>query len=115
MAMRNLDLGNWGEGFAARLLQKKGYRILQRNWRSAAGEVDLVAVNSQTLVLCEVKTRSTGEFGHPSEAVSHVRIERLQRAAEIVSNPHKLSVRIDVISIQLQPVFKFEHFEGIAR
>lgn len=114
MALNNLNIGGWGEEFAARFLQRKGYQILQRNWRSAAGEVDLVATDSKSLVLCEVKTRSTRNFGHPSEAVSVERIARLQRAADLVANPLHLPVRIDVISIQLQPVLICEHFEGVS-
>ena len=113
MALNNLSIGDWGEEFAARFLQRKGYQILQRKWRSAAGEIDLVAKNSDAIVLCEVKTRSTSNFGHPTEAVSAERLTRLQRAADLVVNPDHLPVRIDVISIQLHPVLVCEHFEGV--
>ena len=93
-------LGRWGEEYAARYLQACGYRLLRRNWRSAAAEVDLVAQDGAVFVLCEVKTRTSHVHGHPSEAVDATRQARLCQAAEqfLIDHPGA-SARIDVISI----------------
>ena len=64
------ELGRLGERLAAEYLQQAGMRILDRNWRCAEGELDIVAAERRVLVACEVKTRSGLGFGSPLEAVS---------------------------------------------
>ena len=64
------ELGKSGEQEAARYLESHGLRILDRNWRSADGEIDIVAVERQVLVVCEVKSRTSVRYGSPLEAVS---------------------------------------------
>jgi putative endonuclease len=59
------DLGRSGEQVAAEYLERAGLRVLDRNWRSATGEIDIVAVERRVLVVCEVKTRSGTGFGTP--------------------------------------------------
>lgn len=94
------SFGKWGEEYAARYLKVRSLEIIRRNWRSAAGEVDLVARTEQTYVLCEVKTRRSLEFGHPSEAVDSQRLSRLTAASELWLEIHPgSSVRVDVIAI----------------
>ncbi len=63
-------LGRWGEGVAATHLEAHGYTILARNWRCAAGEIDLVARDGETLVFVEVKTRRGRAYGAPEEALT---------------------------------------------
>ena len=68
--MRAKDvLGQSGEQAAAEYLETEGFRLLARNWRCADGEIDIVAVDRQTLVVCEVKTRSGNRYGTPLESV----------------------------------------------
>jgi len=74
-------LGQFGEDVAVRHLQAAGLEILDRNWRCAEGEIDIVAAEGGTLVVCEVKTRTGTAFGDPAEAVVGVKAARLRRLA----------------------------------
>lgn len=78
----NMSLGRYGEEVAARKLAEGGLTILERNWRCAEGELDIVALDGDTLAVCEVKTRSERGFQQPTEAIDHSKAERLQRLAE---------------------------------
>ncbi len=82
MQSSNNGLGRYGEEVAARRLAEGGLRILERNWRCAEGELDIVALDGDTLAVCEVKTRSERGFQQPSEGIDHVKAERLRRLAE---------------------------------
>lgn len=78
----NRLLGNRGERAAARFLKQRGYRILARQARNNAGEIDLIALDGETIVFVEVKTRSAGgELGHPAEAVTRHKQRQLTRTA----------------------------------
>ena len=74
-------VGRFGEQLAVRHLEAAGLRILDRNWRCAEGEIDIVAADGDTLVVCEVKTRSGTGFGDPAEAVVGAKAARLRRLA----------------------------------
>ena len=63
-------LGRYGEDLAARYLGERGMQVLDRNWRCEHGEIDLVALDGDCLVVCEVKTRRSTAFGEPVEAVT---------------------------------------------
>jgi putative endonuclease len=83
-ADRRRTLGQRGEEAAARWYLAAGYRIVDRNWRGGAdGEIDIVALDpgGTTVVVCEVKTRSSVAFGRPEEAVTQVKQRRLRRLA----------------------------------
>lgn len=100
MAEHN-DLGTKGETLAAQFLKKKGYFILEENWRSGKNEIDIVARIGNTMVFVEVKTRSTAFFGDPSEAVSIAKQKRTIQAANDYLEMHQLDLeaRFDVISV----------------
>ena len=74
-------LGADGEDQAALWYQERGYELLARNWRCSDGELDLVLARGTTVVICEVKTRSTSRFGSPFEAVGPAKQHRLRRLA----------------------------------
>jgi putative endonuclease len=96
------QMGAAGEDLAAAALKKQGYKILERNWRSPLGEVDLIAKHGRFLVLVEVKTRRTLNFGGPREAVSPAKQARLRRLAEYYIREKRLQempVRFDVVGI----------------
>lgn len=99
-------LGAWGEQLAARHLIGEGMVVLERNWRGRAGELDLVLRDGQTLVVCEVKTRSSTGWGTPLEAVGRRKAETLRRlaaqwmAARGVRAPE---VRIDLVGVLRTP------------
>src|SRR6266567_4376014 len=100
MAMRAKDvLGKEGEQAAADYLTERGFRILDRNWRCADGEIDIVAVDRHSLVVCEVKTRSGTGYGTPLEAVGRAKQRRLRQLAVAWLRAHGIrfhAIRIDV-------------------
>jgi len=95
-------LGRLGEDLAVRHLREQGLTILERNWRSSGGELDIVARDGDVLVICEVKTRSSVRFGTPLEAVTADKAARMQRLGyawirERGVRPRE--VRFDVVAI----------------
>ena len=92
-------LGRDGEQAAVTYLEGCGFRILDRNWRCADGEIDIVAVERHTFVVCEVKTRSGTRYGTPLEAVGRVKRARLRRLA--VRWLTALGIRFDQIRIDV--------------
>lgn len=117
--MRAKDiLGQEGEQAAADYLTRRGFRILDRNWRCADGEIDIVAVDRHSLVVCEVKTRSGTRFGTPLEAVGRVKLGRLRRLGVKWLRAHGVrfdQVRIDVIGLLREDGgdFTVEHVRGV--
>ena len=98
--MRAKDvLGKSGEQAAAEYLEAAGLRILDRNWRCADGEIDIVAVERHALVVCEVKSRTGVRYGSPLEAVGRVKRARLRRLAMQWGNAH--GVRFDQLPIDV--------------
>ncbi|WP_153505170.1 YraN family protein [Cumulibacter manganitolerans] len=101
MALKD-DLGRLGEDLAAAELERSGMRIVARNWRCPDGELDIVAIDGATLVVCEVKTRSSTYFGEPIEALTPSKINRIYRLASIFRRQHPVGVsdvRYDVVSV----------------
>lgn len=95
-------LGRYGEALAERCLVEQGMVVLDRNWRCELGEVDLVARDGDTLVVCEVKTRRGLGTGGPLEAVTPDKLARLRRLAGrwVESHGvHPAAVRIDVVGV----------------
>ena len=74
-------LGRFGEQVAAQHLEQSGLTVVDRNWRCAEGEIDIIAQDGEVLVFCEVKTRSGLGYGDPAEAVSQQKIARVRRLA----------------------------------
>lgn len=98
----NIDLGRRGEDAAARFLDKRGYEIVDRNWKCFAGEADIVARDGDSLVFVEVKTRSNCDKGFPAEAVNKAKRERYEKIALAYLQDHEVSdiaVRFDVVAI----------------
>ncbi|WP_158888968.1 YraN family protein [Amycolatopsis anabasis] len=102
----HLRLGRVGEHFAARHLESLGLVILSKNWRCREGELDLVATDGTTLVVCEVKTRSVPGFGDPAEAVTEAKSARIRRVAgQWLRSFHVgwCRIRFDVIAVSMPP------------
>jgi len=113
MAEHN-DFGKLGEEIAANYLEGKGYEIVERNWRNTHKEIDIIAKDGETLVMVEVKTRQTDEYGNPDIAVTKKKQRLLIAAANAYLFKNKLDVetRFDIISIIFkdgEPVI--EHIE----
>ena len=100
MAQHN-DFGKLGEELAVQYLINKGYEILERNWRNRHQEVDIIAMDGKDLVIVEVKTRQTDEYGDPDIAVTRQKQRLLISAANayIFKNSIDLDTRFDIISI----------------
>jgi len=98
---KHIELGKLGEKMAAEYLKKSGYKILERNWRFKKNEIDIVAMHENKLVIVEVKTRTTLEFGTPEEAVSLKKQRFLIRAVNEFVNQKNLEneVRFDIIAV----------------
>jgi putative endonuclease len=97
-----IALGRRGERIAERHLRRNGYRILERNFRGAGAEIDLVAMDGETLVFVEVKTRRRAEAGMPQEAVNPYKQRHLRRAGEVYAHIHRVhdrAMRFDVVAI----------------
>ncbi len=111
-------LGQRGEAAAERLLRRQGLTIVARGLRQARGELDLVAVEDQTVVFVEVKTRASLDRGHPAEAVTPLKQRRIAREALAFVRRHRLGqypLRFDVVAViwppgQRQP--KLEHYRA---
>jgi|ERR1022692_1286179 putative endonuclease len=113
MAEHN-QTGTTGEELAASFLEKKGYSVLEKNWRFGHEEIDILASKDSTLVVAEVKTRKSNFFGEPEEFVTRQKQKHLIKAANayIEKNNLDLEVRFDIISIILsgneQKIFHIE-------
>ncbi len=102
LGQHNQALGRYGERLAERHLVEQGMVVLDRNWRCPDGELDLVLREGRVLVVCEVKTRSSVEFGTPHEAVTPEKLARLRRLAARWLSEHDVSapdVRIDLVAV----------------
>ena len=118
-ARRRSTLGAYGEALAARHLVEQGMVVLDRNWRCDLGEIDLVLRHGCTLVVCEVKTRSSLAYGTPLEAVTEKKAARLRRLAARWLTVHQLrpdDVRIDLVGVLIPPrgPVQIDHVTGVA-
>lgn len=111
-------LGARGEDLAATKLTVDGYLVIDRNWRCAQGEIDIVATDGKETAFVEVKTRSSVAFGHPLEAITPAKLARLRRLAAAWCDAHPgdhRSIRIDAIGVIIpdrgEPVI--EHLKRI--
>lgn len=104
MTTTRRQLGNSGEDLAALALIQEGYKILERNYSTPLGELDLIARHGRCVVFVEVKTRRSLRFGAPGEAVSPAKQARLKRLADYYLKDKRLEaapVRFDVVAITL--------------
>jgi putative endonuclease len=111
-------LGKEGEQAAVDYLEGRGFRILDRNWRCAGGEIDIVAAERHTFVVCEVKTRSGTRYGTPLDAVGRDKRRRLRRLAALWLSAHGVrfdQIRIDVLGLLRDGAdgFTIEHIRGV--
>ncbi|WP_131738007.1 YraN family protein [Actinomadura roseirufa] len=98
----HIGLGRRGEEAAAAYLSRLGWTILDRNWRSRDGELDIVAHDGREHIVCEVKTRSSARFGDPLDAITPAKAARLRRLAwqwAAARGVGGTSVRVDVLGL----------------
>ncbi len=118
-ALHKQQLGKTGETIASNYLQKKGYRIIDRNFKARYGELDIICIHKNTLVFVEVKTRIGTEFGLPEESVTPKKLREVIQTAQYYILSHAglpESLRIDVIGIELDEddkIVYFNHIESV--
>ena len=114
MAAHN-ELGKTGEETAVHFLERKGYRIRHRNWRSGKKELDIVAEHQGELIIIEVKTRRNDLYGSPEAAVDDRKIRRIVSSTDAYIKMYAidLPIRFDIITLigQNHP-FQIEHIEN---
>ncbi|MBP1753074.1 MAG: hypothetical protein H6Q57_1910 [Geobacteraceae bacterium] len=101
----NKTLGEYGEEIAVSYLKKKKYTVVERNYRSKCGELDIVAKEANTLVFVEVKTRRNALYGLPQLSVTHFKQRQISKAALLylaAKRVGEVNARFDVIAIFLQ-------------
>jgi putative endonuclease len=123
MRKNTQKIGQWGEGIAVDYLLEKGYQVLDRNVYSSGGEIDIVAVRSDTrdkiLVFIEVKTRTSSEYGYPEEGFTRAKYDHLMAAIQdyLARNPGMdCEWQIDLIAVLGHPLNgrpQINHFEQV--
>ena len=111
------ELGRRGEDEAVQYLERRGLVVLSRNWRCRDGELDVVAVEDDRLVVCEVKTRSGTRFGEPAEAVTPRKAARIRRVTQAWLAAHHVpwcAIRFDVVAVLMEPdrPTTLQHYEA---
>ena len=100
------ELGKRGEKAAVSFLQKKGYQILEINYRNRLGEIDIIARYQKTICFVEVKTRQSIHYGSPYEAVTKIKQRKIIKIAQYYlsqNNAIDVNIRFDVVAIYLSP------------
>ena len=114
--MNNISTGKKGEELAQQYLIKNGYKILETNKRfSRMCEIDIIALDKNTLVFCEVKTRKTNICGSPFEAITKSKYQNIKKGIFLYlqENANYKSFRIDAISIILEPKLEIKHLKNV--
>ena len=114
--MKNICIGKKGEEIAKEYLIKQGYKILAMNKRfSRFSEIDIIALDKNTIVFCEVKTRKTNFCGSPLEAITKSKYQNIKKGIffYLQENSNYKKFRIDAISIVLEPKIEVVHLRNI--
>jgi putative endonuclease len=114
--MKRQELGAAGEKLARDFLKKKGYKILETNYRCREGEIDIVARKKDCLVFVEVRTKASVDFGSPEESITFAKKEKLIASALTYISEHNdlpESWRIDFVAVELDPNGKAKRIELI--
>ena len=117
MLKNRREFGNIGEEISLKYLQQLGYKIIDRNFCSRQGEIDIVAKDKDEYVFIEVKTRSNKYYGTPREAVNICKQKHIYQCTKYYLHIHKLDnafVRFDVIEIYIaQNKYKINHLKNV--
>ncbi len=108
----NQTFGSQGENLATEYLETKKYKILDRNYRSSAGEIDIIAEKNGVVVFVEVKTRTSDSYGEGSISVNHKKLTRMAQGATeyLHENNLRADFRFDIIAITGK---KINHFQNV--
>jgi putative endonuclease len=114
--VRRKAVGDEGERLAVDFLKKKGYRILETNYRCRSGEIDIVARQGEALVFIEVRTKTNVSFGLPEESISFTKRQHLEASAESYLQENSQdppSWRIDLVAVELDADNRLKRIEQI--
>lgn len=114
--MKRRDTGILGEKLAKDFLKKRGYRIIETNYRCRAGEIDIVAKHKDALAFIEVRTKTSQEFGSPEESITPAKRARLRATAADYRQTHDNLPplwRIDVVVVEMNQEGKLSRIELI--
>jgi len=109
--LQNAGVGSRGEDLATAFLERKGFAIIERNFRCKSGEIDIVAREGSTLVFIEVKSRKTLSYGVPQLAVTPFKQRQISKAALTWlarNNQHDKPARFDVLAILLSSEYQHQ-------
>lgn len=117
---KHSQVGRKGEAIAEKYLRKKGYTIIDTNYRQKYCEIDIVAWHKNTLVIVEVRTKTNENRGRPEDTINYQKLKKLNRNAQayMAINKFDCLARIDAICIILDPmcydrVLRLDHYESI--
>jgi len=115
---KNISKGKAGEDLAAEFLIKRGFNVIERNWRySRYGEIDIIAFDREILVFIEVKARTSNDYGHPIEAINQNKVNKIRTIAGIYLNEKEglkyKGVRFDAVCIILKNIPEITYFKDI--
>jgi putative endonuclease len=122
MKQRNFETGRLGEKMAGEFLTKKGYQILERNFRTRFGEIDLIVTKNNVLVFVEVKLKIGEDFGTPEEMIDKKKLWQVEKTAQrfLIENPSYEkkyeSFQFDAVCVVLdesREVKRISHYENI--
>lgn len=120
MPSKRSDTGAAGEAYVAGRLEREGYDVIERNWRTRVGELDIVALDDDVLVFVEVRVRTGDRVVMADETVDAAKLTKIMRAAEmfVAAHPeHEDRVwRIDFVAITLDAtgaVQRYRHYDNL--
>lgn len=116
MKIFNRKTGRLAEDFAVKILEKKGYKIIKRNFGNRFGEIDIIAQDDKTLVFVEVKAKTGKEFGFPEEMITAGKLARVRHMAMLYLKGCEVSCRIDVIAVVLSGdnnLLRLTHYQNV--
>jgi putative endonuclease len=115
--MERKDLAQFGEDIAVKYLKHNGYQIVERNYHSPYGEIDIICKQGEVLVCVEVKARKSLKFGEPLAAVTQRKQNRIVKTAYhyLATHESESPIRFDIITLQYIPKedsYKLEHIKN---
>ncbi len=111
MGNTKLEIGRKGEEAAVNLLKRRGYKIIEQNYKNKLGEIDIIAKDKKTLCFIEVKTRTNLKFGYPQEAVTAAKQKKINKVALSYLKQYNLfniPARFDIVSVVSNNQNKFD-------
>lgn len=112
----NIQKGKYGEELAYKYLISKGYKVLDRNYNTKVGEIDIIACKDNIVAFIEVKSRTSINYGYPYEAVNWNKRSRIIKASKIYmkhKNIKEYQIRYDIIEVYLQNPVRINHLENV--